>query len=281
MGDDLPPQERDQRATLSAREELPHQGAVHSTATTPTWLWTMVAVIVLTSFIGGAIAGSIAGRINERSHGSQCEGKASWLLGAALEQRGNRVYLASVYAGGPAGSAGLQTNDRLLSIEGASITSVSQAVEFLCSHSAGDQINVIAEHNHFVDQYFITLGLASDFECLTVVPVIPVVTQLSPDTNSNQREEAHLGVVYRMLAPGDPSGLDQGAMLIIIRPGGAAEIAGLQPGDIVLKVGEVSLSQSYTLEMALEHFSAGQTVNLLVRRAVDGRDVSTWVTLGG
>ncbi len=103
MGDDLTPQEKDRRATLSARGELPQQEAVHST-TTPTWLWTMVAVIVLTSFVGGAIAGSIAGRVYERSHGGQCEGKAYWLLGATLEERGHEVYLASVYAGGRLGA---------------------------------------------------------------------------------------------------------------------------------------------------------------------------------
>jgi S1-C subfamily serine protease len=241
----------------------------------------MVAVIVLTSFVGGAIAGSIAGRIYERSHGSQCNGKAYWLLGATLEERGREVYLASVYAGGPAGSAGLADGDRLLSIDNTTISSVSQATEILCSHSAGDQISLIAEHNHVVDQHFMTLGLATDTGCLTIAPVTPIVPPPPPNTNSNQHEEAHLGVVYRMLAPGDPSGLDRGAMLITIWPGGAAEMAELEPGDIILEVDSTSLTQSYTLEMALERFSAGQAVNLLVRGAVDGQNRTIRVTLGG
>ncbi|GEM_PF-2291723 len=280
MGDDLTPPEKDRLAGPPARGELPRQEATRSAAT-PTWLWTMVAVIVLTSFVGGAIAGSIAGRVYERQHGRQCEGKAYWLLGAMLEERGAEVHLASVYAGGPAGSVGLRDGDQLLSIDGTAVTSASQATEVLCSRLAGDQINLIAEHNHFVNQYFITLGVASDAGCLSAIPPEPTILPPPLVTNSQQSEEAHLGVVYRMLTTGDPSGLDQGAMIITVRSGGAAETAGLEPGDVILEVDGARLSQTYTLGMALERFSAGQAVSLLVWRAIDRQNMSIWVTLGG
>ena len=112
---------------------------------------------------------------------------------------------------------------------------------------------------------------------VTIAPiVIPPEPPLLP--NGGQ-EEARLGVYYRMLEPGDPFEVSEGALIIMLLDSGTpAERAGLQPGDIITQVGSNDLHAAFTLSDALWSYSAGESVRLRVLR--DGRYVTLRATLG-
>jgi S1-C subfamily serine protease len=63
-------------------------------------------------------------------------------------------------------------------------------------------------------------------------------------------------------------------------PGGPADQAGLTAGDIIIAVGDQTLSETRTLQDALSRHSAGETVRLRVLNS-EGNTVSMRVRLGG
>lgn len=94
------------------------------------------------------------------------------------------------------------------------------------------------------------------------------------------QEEARLGVYYRMLKPGDPFEVSEGALIItLLDEDTPAEKAGLAPGDIITQVGDQWLSSSWTLGDALSRYAAGDVVRLRIFR--DGRTFTVRATLGG
>jgi len=81
-----------------------------------------------------------------------------------------------------------------------------------------------------------------------------------PDTYG----DARLGVYYRTIQSGDPFAVSNGALIITVWSGSAAEDAGLEAADIVTRVGSRNLTRSYTLADALDRYSAGDNVSLSV-----------------
>ncbi len=94
------------------------------------------------------------------------------------------------------------------------------------------------------------------------------------------QKEARLGVYYRMLKPGDPFEVSEGALIIaLLDENTPAEKAGLAPGDIITQVGDQWLSASWTLSDALSRYAAGDAVRLRTFR--DGRTFTVRAVLGG
>lgn len=112
---------------------------------------------------------------------------------------------------------------------------------------------------------------------LTIEPMaIPPDPPLPP---IGGQEEARLGVYYRMLEPGDPFEVSEGALVItLLGSGTPAEQAGLQPGDIITQVGREDLHAAFTLGDALWSYSAGEPVSLRVFR--DGGSLTLRARLG-
>ena len=276
MSKNLSPQEKDRMAT-AARQQPGSVGEASPERDTPTWLWTMVALIVLVSFAAGGIAGFLGGRLYERRH-LVISPDLHWLIGARLADEGEGVYFRAVYPGGPAHLAGLQDGDRLVSIDGEVVNSAGQAERILAPYAPGDAVVIAYERSHRYATTTLILGFGPPIR-VTVVPIIPLEPPvIAPYQDSI--EEGRLGVYYRMLKPGDPFAVREGALIVsILGAGTPAERAGLLPGDIITRVGSESLDSSNTLEDALNRFSAGDRVTLQVNRA--GKNLAVTVTLAG
>ncbi|HEC22008.1 MAG TPA: PDZ domain-containing protein [Chloroflexi bacterium] len=256
-------------------EEDPGREKAASSASTPqTWLWSMVAVIVLTSLAAGGIAGFIGGRLYEQSRLD--DQTLSFLLGAELAERLDGVVVDYVYPDGPAYYAGLTEGDRLERIGQERIRDLEQARRILSEYEPGDTVLITVERTPWIDQYSVTLGY---YGCgIPVVPIEPLPPEPQPIPYPDALGEARLGVYYRMLEEGSPVGVDDGALIVTVWEGGPADMAGLGPGDIIVTVDGIQVSRSNTLERVLDNFTAGETVRLGIIRG--GERMTLRLTLG-
>jgi S1-C subfamily serine protease len=281
MSKELTPQEKDRRASLAAEGRLPrHEEPVpqSSDGATPAWLWGLVAIIVLISLAAGGIAGFMGGRWYERNHSTPVPvvTDASWMLGAQMFDQNGAVYLVGVVPGGPSDLAGIVENDQIDSIDGESIDSAAQVRQIVSRHSTGDSILVTIERNYRYNQYTVVLGVYSPV-IVGVTSVPP--TQTYPAPPPGQYADARLGIYYRMLEPGDPFEVNEGALIVsLLGTNNPAEMAGLQIGDIILQVNGQPVTGDSNLETVLDRFSGGETVT--IEYFGDGAKRSVNVTLG-
>lgn len=249
---------------------------------TPTWLWAAVGGVVLVALAAGGIAGFQYGRQYERTQGCpNCitPDETFWLLGASLRDSQQDVLIQQVASGGPADSSGLRDGDRLITIDDQPVNSAAEGRRILHSYGSGATANFTIERSHVVHQVNVTLGGVIRIEPPIVYPPVTVEPPIIiyPPGNYGER---NLGVTYKMLEPGDPSGVSSGAMLIQVWSGGPADSAGLVPGDIILAVDDHDLSTYYTLEDALNTGRYRTFVALKVRK-VSGRTATLRVALTG
>jgi S1-C subfamily serine protease len=91
-------------------------------------------------------------------------------------------------------------------------------------------------------------------------------------------EEGRLGVYYRLIEPGDPFSVTSGALIITAWPGGPADGAGLEAGDIILQVGQQNVTGRQTLEDMVQRYQAGEVITVRVLKA-GGGEISVRVRL--
>jgi S1-C subfamily serine protease len=77
----------------------------------------------------------------------------------------------------------------------------------------------------------------------------------------------------------DMSGSPGGVRLTGVREGGPAATAGIQGGDIIVRIGDYDVKDLYAMTNALGKYQPGQVVTVTVRRGEATREFS--VTLGG
>jgi len=235
-------------------------------------------LIVAAVVILALVVGFFAGRAYERS----TRYDVYWLLGATISQGLEGPYLDVVYPGGPASAAGLQSGDYIGAIDGRPITTAVKARRAIGLHLPGDTVQITARRDGRVIQASVLLGFMVIVrpEPYPVEPTIVWPIEPPPLPFPGTSEVALLGVYYRMLEPGDPFGVEDGALVITTWPGGPADQAGIAAGDIILEVDDQALSEAHTLEQALARYEAGNTVRLEVLTA-SGDRVTLRVRLGG
>jgi Zn-dependent M28 family amino/carboxypeptidase len=108
--------------------------------------------------------------------------------------------------------------------------------------------------------------LATRTEPLTFVDAAP------PQTTTSGGYGAYLGTIPDMTESPD------GVRLTGVRAGSPAEAAGIQAGDVLVKLGDNEIRDLYQMTDALRAYQPGQTVPVHVRR--DGEIVELTVTLG-
>ncbi|HPV08493.1 MAG TPA: PDZ domain-containing protein, partial [Aggregatilineales bacterium] len=92
-------------------------------------------------------------------------------------------------------------------------------------------------------------------------------------------QSGRLGISYRMLQPGDPFPVAEGALVIrTLDERAPAALAGLRPGDIIIEVDGVPVTSWNALEDTLAGFGAGERVRLVIIRA--GEEMSLTAELG-
>src|SRR4051794_27857068 len=163
---------------------------------------------------------------------------------------GGQVVVAQVEADSPAEKAGLRTGDLLREVAGREIGAVSDLRDLLQDRTAGDDLPLLILRRGRTVRVTVTLGAVSR-------PLTP-------------GQRAVLGI---QVQPAE----DRGVRVLGLTPGLPASAAGLQVGDVILKVDGAPLTAFNALGSALGGRRPGDRVTLTLDR--DGKTLEVQVTL--
>jgi membrane-associated protease RseP (regulator of RpoE activity) len=108
----------------------------------------------------GLVAGAgIVSAQTPPTPGTQQQQTRGW-LGVALAESNGQVTVRSVVPDSPAARAGLQANDRIVSINGQNVTSVQQAQSILAPLQPNAQVQIVINRNNANQTLTATLGTA-------------------------------------------------------------------------------------------------------------------------
>ena len=101
---------------------------------------------------------------------------------------------------------------------------------------------------------------------------------IAGETPSHAQIGVNMTTVTAALAQRNGLSVDYGAYVSSVMAGSGAEQAGIQEGDIIVKVGDQKISSATDLLIAIRSHNPGDEVSVMVNR--DGKDVQLDVTLG-
>lgn len=280
MARQLTPQEKD-RLAAEGRDWQPPPAAIppNERAQPATgsdlspWLWALVGVIVLVAIAGGVMLGFFGGRLLQwqQRPAPTPQPRLAWMLGAELADTPDGAQIAALDAGGAAQVAGLLPGDVLVSVDGQTVLSAAEVRAVVERHEPGDRVLVVVRRDFRSLELPLVLGAAAPVPVVTAAPVTPV--------QPGAYQSGRLGIAYRMVQPGDPFPADQGALIInFLDEDTPAELAGLQPGDIITHVEGAQVTAWRDLGDALSRLAPGVRVEMIVVRA--GEEMAVAVELG-
>ncbi len=162
--------------------------------------------------------------------------------------------VSSVEKGGPADKAGLQTGDVIRKADGRVIASSGDLPAIVGMAAPGDRIVLEVWRKGEAQQIDARLGNAKDSP--------RQVAKLDSPTN-----QGRLGLALRPLQPDERAASGISGGLVVEAVAGAAERAGIAPGDVVLAVNGTPVTDVAQLRALVE--KSAKSVALLIERAGD------------
>ncbi len=164
-----------------------------------------------------------------------------------LKERGG-VLVAEVLSGTPAAKSGLENGDVILGLAGESVKNSNDLSRRVASYAPGDRIDMKISRDGKERNLKVTLGQRDD----------AVEGEGEAPANDNNSVMSDLGV--RVSELNDPlrqqfrvpDGVD-GVVVTGVRPGSAAEDAGLRPGVVILQVDGENVSSGDDLQKKIEN----------------------------
>jgi serine protease Do len=171
--------------------------------------------------------------------------------------------VSSVDANGPAAKAGLQPGDVILSVNGVQVDDSTSLPSQVASLKPGSTADVQVWRDKSTKDIKVTIGSLSD-------------AKVASDDSGSTQLQGRLGVAVRPLTPEEKNSSSISHGLLVQQSGGAAESAGIQPGDVILAVnGRPVTSVDQLKEMVKQ---AGNSLALLIQR--DNAQIFVPVDLG-
>ena len=230
------------------------------------------AVNVAGSGIGFAIPSNIARRIAEQIH-RRGRVVRSWLgvfpqpVTETLRQAfklpdRHGALLAEVYEGSPAAAAGLLPGDVIIDLDGRSVQRADDLLWFLG----------MSDRRRLTVRY-LRGGLAQKTEVTLPEPETPPTpppgTEAATTATAAARPSA-LGITVSELTPAMARqlGYDEprGLVIMTVEPSSPALDAGVERGDVILRVGDRPVGSLAEYATAMKAIAPGQMIRLLVRR---------------
>jgi serine protease Do len=159
--------------------------------------------------------------------------------------------VASVEKGSPGANAGLEPGDVILKLDGKEISRSSDLPPMVSSLKPGSKVTLDVWRNGSPRQLTATIGALKD---KTVADV----------RDTETLGKAKLGIAVRPLTADEKRGTDLTDGLVVQDVAGAAERAGVRPGDVILAVNNTPVKSVDQLKSLVD--KSGKTVALLVQR---------------
>jgi M6 family metalloprotease-like protein len=164
--------------------------------------------------------------------------------------------VTEVVANSPASRSGLKIGDQILRMDGRHGLTPELFRTLLQTRNAGDQVKLHIRRGESVKDVTATL------------------TATSRALRLGQKR-ARMGVFVDDTAPGD------GAPVKYVFPNSPAAKAGLKPGDVILKLNNVSLGETLRYGDALHEYKPGDSVKVMVQGQAGGKPREMTLTLIG
>src|ERR1700744_5177803 len=164
------------------------------------------------------------GHVSRGRLGVAVQGLNQTLANSFGMQKPQGALVSSVDPGGPAAKAGLQPGDVILSVNGDPVADSSALPAQVAGLAPGSSATVQVWRDKARKDLKVTIGSLSDAKVASNKADAPAQLQ------------GRLGVAVRPLTPEEKSGASVSHGLLVQQSGGAAESAGIQPGDVILAV---------------------------------------------
>ena len=204
------------------------------------------------------------GHVSRGRLGVAVQGMNQTLANSFGMQKPQGALVSSVDPGGPAAKAGLQPGDVILSVNGEQVTDSSALPSQIAGLAPGSTAAVQVWRDKGTKDLKVTIGSLSDSKVGSDKADQP--TQL----------QGRLGVAVRPLTPEEKSSAAISHGLLVQQSGGAAESAGIQPGDVILAVNGRPVASVDQLKQMVA--GAGNSIALLIQR--DNAQIFVPVDLG-
>ena len=167
--------------------------------------------------------------------------------------RPDGALVAKVERESAAAAAGLKAGDVITRIDGTPVVRSGDVSSRIGMAAPGEKITVQVWRDHAARDVTVKLGNAK--------------AEMSADADENSDEPGRLGLAVRPLSREERNqgGVDHG--LVVEQVSGAAERAGIEPGDVVLSINGVAAKSIEQLRQALS--SRPKSVALLIQRGDD------------
>jgi serine protease Do len=175
----------------------------------------------------------------------------------------NGALVSSVDPGGPAAKAGLQPGDVITAVNGSPVADSTDLPSQVASLAPGSSATVTVWRDKASKDIKVTLGSMSD-------------AKVAKNDNAPEQVQGRLGVAVRPLTPDEKSNASVSHGLLVQQSGGAAENAGIQPGDVILAVNGRPVTSVDQLKQMITQ--AGNSIALLIQR--DNAQIFVPVDLG-
>ncbi|MFD1555257.1 DegQ family serine endoprotease [Paraburkholderia silviterrae] len=171
--------------------------------------------------------------------------------------------VSSVDSNGPAAKAGLKPGDVILAVNGEQVGDSSDLPSLIAGMKPGTKADIQVWRDKSTKDFSATIGALTDSKVA------------SNDTPQSQMQ-GRLGVAVRPLTPEEKSNSSVDHGLLVEQAAGAAENAGIQPGDVILAVNGRPVTSADQLKQMIA--KAGNSIALLIQR--DDAQIFVPVDLG-
>ncbi len=188
------------------------------------------------------------------------------------------VEVRSVSKSGPAGKAGIASNDVITKVGNQNVHNYNELEHVLAQHKPGDKVEVTIERSGETKTVMVTLG-----ERGARSAELPQAgkAEEAGEAEASQQPSAYIGIEAAPLTPQMAEQMNipaqHGAVIRDVMPNSPAANAGLQSDDVITAINGKDISDIDELRRAVEKAGPGKTITLSVLR--EGKKQSVKVKL--